>query len=325
MARRYYLAQSLVVLRDEINTLWPNRSKVSDGWIGDAAHSARTSDHNPNARGSVNALDVTRNGIDTAILLNATIGDPRVNYVIFNRKIWSRSRNWVARTYSGANPHTGHVHVSLLQTQAAETNTSPWGIATRRPTPKPPGTGAPGPTPTTPKGLFPMSDTQFNALMAEIKKTSANTSTAFGPLGGREYIQEVSRSAARAMWDGSYVTRAGKPVHTKQELADTKSNTILILSELRAQRDALSQALSGQGVDMDKVQSAAKDGAADALHTHEQTMKRLLETLELELRATIIEAVNEIDAGLVSADPERFANDILQSLSDALDRNRSDA
>lgn len=41
------LAKSLVQLREQINALSPNRSKVSDGTIGNAAHSARTSNQAP--------------------------------------------------------------------------------------------------------------------------------------------------------------------------------------------------------------------------------------------------------------------------------------
>src|SRR4051812_32280151 len=40
-------AKSLVVLRQQANELWPNRSRASDGLIGDAAHAATPSDHNP--------------------------------------------------------------------------------------------------------------------------------------------------------------------------------------------------------------------------------------------------------------------------------------
>jgi hypothetical protein len=53
------IAKSLDVLRSQINKAHPNRSKVSDGWIGDTAHAARASDHNPNSGGVVTALDLT--------------------------------------------------------------------------------------------------------------------------------------------------------------------------------------------------------------------------------------------------------------------------
>jgi hypothetical protein len=58
-------------------------------------------------------------------LLGATIGDPRVWYVIFNRKIYSRTHGWQPRVYLGTNPHDHHVHVSargmdgLTEAQAA--------------------------------------------------------------------------------------------------------------------------------------------------------------------------------------------------------------
>lgn len=62
----YYLAPSLAVLRAEINARWPGRDKASDGWIGDTAHQSTRSDHNPNSRGSVNAIDIDEDGIGRA-------------------------------------------------------------------------------------------------------------------------------------------------------------------------------------------------------------------------------------------------------------------
>src|SRR5690625_1832429 len=119
----YFLAASLVKLRNEVNALWPNRSKVSDGWIGDAAHSARKSDHNPDwsapgrRRGVVRALDITVRGIDVDRLLRHTTNDSRVAYVIYNRRIYTHARGWYR--YTGSNPHTNHVHVSIAHTNTA--------------------------------------------------------------------------------------------------------------------------------------------------------------------------------------------------------------
>lgn len=124
----WYLAASLIALGNEINQRWPKRDTASDGAIGDASHQARKSDHNPDwsAGGVVRAIDVDNNGIDVQQLLDATIGDQRVWYVIWDRHIYSRTYGWAKRAYDGADPHTGHIHISINHTKAAETDTSPW-------------------------------------------------------------------------------------------------------------------------------------------------------------------------------------------------------
>lgn len=120
------LAPSLVALRREVDTRYPTRSRVSDGWIGDASHSHRVSDHNPDDQGIVHALDVTASGIDVDELLRAVIGDERVWYVIYDGVIRSRTYGWTPRAYTGPNPHETHVHVSIRYTGAAENDTTPW-------------------------------------------------------------------------------------------------------------------------------------------------------------------------------------------------------
>ena len=147
----WYLAPVLDRLRAEVNAKWPNRSKASDGTIGDAAHSSRTSDHNPNARGSVNAIDITASGIDTDTLIAAAKKHPSVRYIIFNRRIMNRDiGNFRSRPYSGSNPHTQHVHISLYQRRSAEESTRSWGLgkpsSSSTPSkPKPSKRKAPGP------------------------------------------------------------------------------------------------------------------------------------------------------------------------------------
>jgi Putative peptidoglycan binding domain len=123
---RPFLAPSLVQLRRETNAKWPKRDKKSDGWIGDVAHQRRKSDHNPDASGCVRAIDVDRDGIDPKQFIAAAISDPRTNYVIFDRKIYSRKRQFRPRRYTGPNPHTHHIHISILHGPAAETSVSTW-------------------------------------------------------------------------------------------------------------------------------------------------------------------------------------------------------
>lgn len=123
------LAPSLARARTELNIAYPHRDHSSDGWIGDTAHSERASDHNPNRRGVVDAIDIDVDGIPYALIVAILITHPAVNYVIWDRRIWSRSRGFRVATYTGSDPHTGHIHCSILQTVTAENNTTPWRIA----------------------------------------------------------------------------------------------------------------------------------------------------------------------------------------------------
>lgn len=107
------LALSLAILRAEVDWLWPRRQRVADGWIGDVAHQARVSDHNPDADGIVRALDVTCEGIRPRMLVNGALAHPATEYVIWDRRIWSRDADWRAAPYDGPDPHTSHVHVSI--------------------------------------------------------------------------------------------------------------------------------------------------------------------------------------------------------------------
>lgn len=118
-------APSLLALRDTIDARYPNRSKASDGILGDAAHAARASDHNDG-----NALDITydpEHGPDLEQLAEGLFADERVNYVIWNRRIRNRAYEGGAwREYAGANPHDHHLHVSIHA--SARDDTSAWVI-----------------------------------------------------------------------------------------------------------------------------------------------------------------------------------------------------
>lgn len=132
------VAKSLLRLRDQINELAPNRSKASDGTIGDAAHASRRSDHNPWVKdgsiGVVTAMDITNdiaNGCDAQMLVDALVSsrDPRIKYIIWNRKIVnSRIQPWVWRTYGGTNPHTKHFHISVRPEKASYDSTELWQV-----------------------------------------------------------------------------------------------------------------------------------------------------------------------------------------------------
>jgi hypothetical protein len=119
------LAPSLIRLRATIDGLWPDRDRRSDGWIGDAAHQARKSDHNPGPRDLVHAIDVDRDGVHVPSVIAAALLHPATSYAIHNRRIYLRSDRMRPRAYTGAT-HAGHIHVSILSTVPAETATDPW-------------------------------------------------------------------------------------------------------------------------------------------------------------------------------------------------------
>ncbi|HEU5126964.1 MAG TPA: peptidoglycan-binding protein [Glycomyces sp.] len=134
------LAKSLEVLRSEVNTVAPGRSTASDGTIGDEAHQGSPSDHNPNAQGVVCAIDFTHDpgsGADMHAFADflKRRNHRAVKYIIWHRRIWSKARDgegW--RSYSGSNPHTAHMHVSVGtgsdgQSRGPYDDTSPWGLA----------------------------------------------------------------------------------------------------------------------------------------------------------------------------------------------------
>lgn len=129
------IAKSLATLRDQINARAPNRSKSSDGWIGDPRHQATASDHNPNSAGVVTALDVThdpKHGFDSwafAEMLRLR-KDSRIKYVISNGRIFSSvTAPWQWRRYTGSNKHDHHVHVSVLSSAGIYDDARPWDIA----------------------------------------------------------------------------------------------------------------------------------------------------------------------------------------------------
>lgn len=132
---------SLLVLRDQVNRLAPNRSKASDGLVGDENHET-TSGHYPHYVAGVGSEIVTAwdctndpaDGCDTW-LLSETLRvnrDKRIRYVISNQKVFSSYATssraaWTWGPYSGANPHTGHCHIQVLDEPISDTST-PWNL-----------------------------------------------------------------------------------------------------------------------------------------------------------------------------------------------------
>ena len=112
-------------LREQIDDSFPDRDRKSDGWIGDAAHASRKSDHNPDpSNGIVRAIDVDKDFdsrpstgayLADQIRICAKAGDKRISYVIFAGKIASSKRAWRWRPYDGINKHDHHIHISFTK------------------------------------------------------------------------------------------------------------------------------------------------------------------------------------------------------------------
>jgi hypothetical protein len=135
----WHVAGSLEQLLAQINAHAPNRSKASDGGIGDAAHATRDSDHNPwygaPSNPTVTARDFTHDpagGMDGQWLADTLVQgrDPRLKYVIWNHRILDTRAEfhpWTWQPYNGINAHTHHVHVSVMPDPSCE-DRRPWDL-----------------------------------------------------------------------------------------------------------------------------------------------------------------------------------------------------
>lgn len=156
----WFLIACLVSLRDEFNTLAPGRDKGADGAIGDSAHTSRSDhtpdeqsiylrDHDADAKNEVHALDIDSSGpwpgtgtqkqrfhsivmriiaAERVKWLSAT-DKCRLEFVIWDGKIYSREYDFEPRTYTGtSDPHTSHAHFSGRYLTATEADTRPWNV-----------------------------------------------------------------------------------------------------------------------------------------------------------------------------------------------------
>ena len=132
-----------VRLREQLDAKFKNRDRSSDGWIGDSAHSARVSDHNPDRLGWVHAVDIDqdfgrgrwRNGRNARALADQIVkyaasglpGSDRVKNAVYENQVASgtyRSSWW--RFRGSGYGHTQHIHVSF--TSAAQRDGGVWPL-----------------------------------------------------------------------------------------------------------------------------------------------------------------------------------------------------
>lgn len=119
------LCKAGVQLREQFDDCYSDRTRSSDGWLGDSRHATRKSDHNPDGEGWVRAIDISRNlsgksepdlmpdVADQLRILAKT--DRRISYIIFDGKIASAKSFWRFRKYKGINQHRTHIHISFTR------------------------------------------------------------------------------------------------------------------------------------------------------------------------------------------------------------------
>lgn len=151
----WVLIPSLKQLFADFDLIAPGRDHASDGSIGNAAHMKEVSDHNRDdtagskaayndhdGKPEVRAIDVDNNlnitvegfkdpmeGVVQFLLKRCRSGaEKRLEYIIYYRRIWSRSSGWVQKTYTGASPHTEHAHFSGRHDGAYDNQAQSWHL-----------------------------------------------------------------------------------------------------------------------------------------------------------------------------------------------------
>jgi hypothetical protein len=136
------VARSIITLANEVDASYPNRSRTSDGTLGNTAHQNRDSDHNPNIDdGTVNvvtAIDITEDvgdGLDMRVLFDRFRAgrDPRIKYMIHQGEICKTYFNrgyepWEWQPYTGENAHLSHGHLSVSAAKSLYDDPRSWNI-----------------------------------------------------------------------------------------------------------------------------------------------------------------------------------------------------
>lgn len=144
----YRLCRAGSDLRAEIDAAYPRRDRTSDGWVGDTSHARRRSDHNPDERGVVKAVDIDEDGIPgfdaivERIRLLGMNGDARLagGYIIRNGWIAGSHTSWAKHRYTGPNPHDKHAHFSFADSPSGYDKLGDWPVepkAVPKPAPSP--------------------------------------------------------------------------------------------------------------------------------------------------------------------------------------------
>jgi hypothetical protein len=163
----WVLIPCLIDLRGEFNEVSPNRDKGADGSIGDGAHTSSSDhtpdedsrilrDHDADSKNEVHALDVDSSGpwpgsgtqkarfhrivmrviAAEKIKWKSSSDRCRLNYVIWDGKIYDKDNDFVPVAYDGSDPHTNHAHFSGRYETSCENDRRPWGVVVIKPKPE---------------------------------------------------------------------------------------------------------------------------------------------------------------------------------------------
>ena len=102
-----------VALLRQATALAPKRMKASDGLLPSAAHVHQNPNSDHNSGFAVDLTHDPKSKMDCRVIYSELQKDKRVKYLIFNGKIWSRSKG--ENTYTGKNKHEKHLHVSIKE------------------------------------------------------------------------------------------------------------------------------------------------------------------------------------------------------------------
>ena len=115
---------AIAVLR-QATAISPSRKKASDGLLPSKAHINQSPDSDHNTGYAVDLTHDPESGVDCSDIFEKLKEDKRVKYLIFNKKIWSKDKARLGnRPYTGSNPHTKHLHISINNGYGDDT--SPW-------------------------------------------------------------------------------------------------------------------------------------------------------------------------------------------------------
>jgi hypothetical protein len=127
--RSWRCAASIVRFGQQIEALRPG-TWPTDGTVASKAHDQANpkSDHRPDSRGVVRAIDVGEPSDGWADMIGEQLRvsqDPRLKYWIHDRRIFSSYQTsvrdpWEWGPYDGASGHLGHFHMSVVDDERAE-------------------------------------------------------------------------------------------------------------------------------------------------------------------------------------------------------------